>query len=212
MPPRVRLLVADDHPLFRDGLARAVRERPELELVAEATDGREALELIRRLEPDVALLDQRMPSLSGTDLVNAVCRDRLPTRVVLLSAFTGSDLIYQAMSTGAAGFLSKDADREEILDAVVAVARGETRVAPTLQGGLVEQIRMREASTRPVLSPREHEVLGLVAEGLSAPDIAARLQLGTTTIKTHLQAIYEKLGVADRAAAVAKAMRCGILE
>lgn len=212
MTRRVRLVIADDHPLFREGLARAVKERPDLELVAVVADGRSALAQIREEHPDVALVDQRMEGLTGTQIVNAVKRDKLATRVVLLSAFAGSDLIYEAMTLGACGFLSKDAERADILDAVVAVARGETRISPILQGGLVEQIRMRETADRPVLSPREQEVLALVADGLSAPEIAAHLQLGTTTIKTHLQAIYEKLGVADRAAAVATAMRCGLLE
>ncbi len=191
---------------------RAVRSRQELEIVGEAGDGREALEAIRELTPDVALLDVKMPSLDGTQITHAIKRDNLATRVVLLSAHAPSDLIYRAIALGAAAYLSKEASRDEICDTVAAVARGETRLTPEVQAELVRQIQMRSIDERPVLSPREREVLVLIAEGLSAPDAAARLHVSPATVKTHLQSLYEKLGVSDRAAAVARAMRVGLLE
>jgi two-component system, NarL family, nitrate/nitrite response regulator NarL len=209
---RTTVFVADDHPVFRDGLVRALRTRPEFELVGEAGDGREALEAIKRLAPAVALLDMKMPGLDGGAITHALRRDGVPTRVVLISAHAPSDLVYRAISLGAAAYLSKEASREEICDTVAAAARGETRLSPEIQGELVRQIQMRAVDERPVLSPREREVLELIAEGLSAPDIGKRLHVSPATVKTHLQSLYEKLGVSDRAAAVASAMRAGLLE
>jgi two-component system nitrate/nitrite response regulator NarL len=213
MPPsRTTVLVADDHPVFRDGLVRALKTRPEFDVVGEAGDGREALAEIKRLSPDVALLDVKMPRLDGPAIAQALRRDGLPTRVVLISAHAPSDLVYRAISLGAAAYLSKEASQDEICDTVAAVARGETRLSPAIQGELVRQIQMRAVGERPVLSPREREVLELIAEGLSAPDVAKRLHVSPATVKTHLQSLYEKLGVSDRAAAVASAMRNGLLE
>ena len=211
-PTRATVFVADDHPVFREGLIRAIRSRAELAFVGEAGNGREALEQIRELAPAVALLDVKMPDLDGTQVAHAIRRDGLPTRVVLLSAHAPSDLIYRAIALGAAAYVSKEASRDEICDTVAAVARGETRLAPDVQADLVHQIQMRAVDDRPVLSPREREVLVLIADGLSAPDVARRLHVSPATVKTHLQSLYEKLQVSDRAAAVARAMRLGLLE
>jgi two-component system, NarL family, nitrate/nitrite response regulator NarL len=131
---------------------------------------------------------------------------------VLISAHAPSDLIYRAISLGAAAYVSKESSRDEICDTVAAVARGETRLAPDVQAELVRQIQMRGVDDRPALSPREREVLVMIADGLSAPDVAGRLHVSPATVKTHLQSLYEKLGVSDRAAAVARAMRLGLLE
>jgi two-component system, NarL family, nitrate/nitrite response regulator NarL len=215
MPPsssRVRVLVADDHPLFREAVVRAVKERPELELVAEAADGTEALSAIREVRPDVAVIDVKMPGLDGIKVANAVARDGLPTKVVLLSAFLDGSMAFDAVAAGAAAYLSKDADRRRILDTIAAVSRGETVLAPEIQAGLAAEIRLRGAKDRPGLSERERQVLTLIADGKSAPEIGRMLFLSTATVKSHLQALYEKLGVSDRAAAVAEAMRRGLLE
>lgn len=209
---RVRVVIADDHPLFREAVVRAVRERPEFELVGEAADGREALSAIRELEPDVAVLDLKMPELDGLGVLNAVTRDRLPTRVVLLSAYLDGTVAFEAVAGGAAAFLSKDADRRRILDTVAAVSRGETVLAPEIQAGLADEIRLRGAKDRPGLSPRELEILKHIAEGRSAPEIGRLIHLSPATVKSHLQSLYDKLGVSDRAAAVAEAMRRGLLE
>lgn len=209
---RVRVLVADDHPLFREAIVRTVRERPEFELVAEAADGRAALAAIRELAPDVAVIDLKMPQLDGLAVVAAVRRDALPTRIVLLSAFLDGAVVVQEVAAGAAAYLSKEAGRREIADAVAAVARGETVLSPEAQAGIAAQLRQRGTQERPLLSPREREVLGHVAAGRGAPEIARRLQLSPATVKGHLQGLYEKLGVSDRAAAVAEAMRRGLLE
>jgi len=208
----VRVLVADDHPLFREAVVRAVRERPEFELAGEAADGREALALIRELRPDVAVLDVKMPGLDGLRVLNALQRDEVATRVILLSAFLDGTTAFEAVAVGAAAFVSKDADRRRITETIAAVGRGETVLGPEIQAGLAEEIRRRGGATRPGLSAREREILGHIAEGRSAPEIAALLFLSPATVKSHLGALYEKLGVSDRAAAVAEAMRRGLLE
>lgn len=210
---RVTVLVADDHPIYREGIVRAIKERPDLELVGEAGDGREALDQIKRSAPDVAVLDIRMPGLDGPQVLAALRRDSLETEVVFLSAFMDPELAYRTVAEGAKGYLSKSAARQEICDAVVAVARGGTALAPEAQQGLAAVIQERErAGGPPRLTEREQQVLRLIAEGLSAPQIGEQIHLSATTVKTHLHTLYEKLGVSDRAAAVAEAMRRGLLE
>jgi two-component system nitrate/nitrite response regulator NarL len=205
--------VADDHPVYREGIVRAINERPELELVGEAGDGREALDQIKELEPDVAVLDIRMPGLDGTQVLAAIRRDSNTTQVLFLTAFMEPELAYRTVADGAKGYLSKSAARQEICDAIVTVAQGGTALAPEAQEGIAQEIQERERSGgRPELTSREGEVLRLIADGLSAPQIAKELHLSTTTVKTHLHTLYEKLGVSDRAAAVAEAMRRGLLE
>jgi two-component system nitrate/nitrite response regulator NarL len=209
---RVTVVVADDHPLYREGVVRALSASGQIEIVGEAEDGRAALEQIQERRPDVALVDYKLPELDGVAVANAVVRDELPTRVLLVSAFTDSGVVYQALETGAAGFVSKEARREQIVDSVLAAARGENVVPPDIAAGLVSEIRLRKQNDRPALTQREQEVLRLIAAGKSLPEIAQELYLGLTTVKTHVQHLYEKLGVSDRAAAVASAMRRGLIE
>jgi two-component system nitrate/nitrite response regulator NarL len=208
----VRVLAANGQPLYRRGVAQAIRQRPDLELVGETGDGRSALDAIGAQEPDVAVLDGTLGGLSGGQVLNAVARDGLSTRVVLIEARPEPREVYAALAAGAAGYLTKDTDAGELCDAIVAVARGRTVVAPELQDGIADEIRLRSPRTRPLMSARERETLKLIADGLTAPDIARTLHLSTATVKTHLQHIYEKLGVSGRAAAVAQAMRRGLLE
>jgi two-component system, NarL family, nitrate/nitrite response regulator NarL len=209
---RVRVVVADDHPLYREGVVRALSASGQVEIVAEAEDGRSALAEIQEHKPDVALLDYKLPELEGVAITNAVVREQLPTRVLLVSAFADSGIVYKALETGAAGFISKEARREQIVDAVLACSRGENVVPPDVAAGLVSEIRLRKQDDTPALTPREQEILHLIASGKSLPEIAKELFLGLTTVKTHVQHLYEKLGVSDRAAAVASAMRRGLIE
>ena len=208
----IRVLVADNHPLYREAAAAAIRREHRLNLVAEECNGGRALEVLRELEPDVALLDMRMPELDGMQVLNAVVREGLHTRVVFLSAHTDGQTVYAAVGAGAAGYLSKDAPAEVVCDAIVTVAGGGTVLPANLQDGMAAEIRSRAAHERPLITPREHEVLKLVADGCSAPDMAKRLHLSQGTVKSHLQNLYQRLGVSDRAAAVAEAMRRGLLE
>ena len=209
---KVRVIVADDHPLYREGVVRALTGSGQVEVVAEFGDGREALTAIQEQAPDVALLDYKLPGLDGVAIAHAVNREGLATKVLLLSAFTDSGLVYEALQTGAAGYLPKEARREQIVDSVLGCARGETVVPVELTAGLVSEIRMRAANDAPVLTDREREILRLIAAGKSLPEIAKELFLGVTTVKTHVQHLYEKLGVSDRAAAVAEAMRKRLIE
>ena len=214
MPPaRVSVVVADDHPLFREGIERAVRERPDLELVGAAADGREALSQIRELAPQVAVLDLRLPGLDGLQVLNALTRDGIPTRVLFLSATGDAEVVFQAVQAGAAGYFRKEADRDAILNGIAAVAGGRTAIEPELQAGVFDQIRLRgTGEERPILTTREREVLALMADGLSGPQIAERLIVALPTVKTHQARLYDKLGVSDRAAAVAEGMRRGLVE
>jgi len=208
---RIRVLVADDHPLYREAVVRAVRARPEFELIGQAADGRAALGAIRDSAPDIAVLDVEMPSLGGVDVVRAVNRDALGTRVVLLSAHLESDTVYAAVAEGVRAYLSKAWPAERICDALIAVARGEVILPEEIQAGLAAAIRSN-AGPKVHLTPREHDVLVGLAGGKSAPAIAAELHVSTATVKTHLKTLYEKLGVSDRAAAVAESMRRGLIE
>ena len=209
---KVRVVVADDHPLVREGVVRALTASGSVDVVGEAEDGTTALEMIRTQRPDVALLDFRMPGLDGAQVVTAVRRDELPTRVLILSAHDESAIVYQALQEGAAGFLPKESERTEIVNAVLACAKGRDVVSPSVAAGLAGEIRRRAEPTGPVLTPREREVLAGISEGKSIPAIAAQLYLAPSTVKTHVQRLYEKLGVSDRAAAVAEAMRRKLLE
>ena len=215
---RVTVFVADDHPIYREGLVEALKRRDDLEIVGEASDGPEALERIRELQPQVAVLDLAMPGMSGFEVLNAIQREGLPTKVVVLSASTDSEAVFKAVAEGAVAYVPKESSRDEVSEAILAASRGEVVLSPDVQGGLVNEIRSRGTATggagggASALSPRESEVLKMTAEGLSAPEIGFRLHISSATVKTHMQAAYEKLGVTDRAAAVAEAMRQGLLE
>jgi two-component system nitrate/nitrite response regulator NarL len=209
---KVRVVVGDDHPLFRDGVVRALTSSGFIDVVAEADDGRAALEAIRTHEPQVALLDYRMPGLDGAEVAAAVKRDELPTRVLLVSAHDESAIVYRALQEGAAGFLPKESTRSELVNAVLDCAKGRDVVAPSLAAGLAGEIRKRAEPEGPVLSPREREVLQMIASGSSIPAMAKQLFLAPSTVKTHVQRLYDKLGVSDRGTAVAEAMRRKLLD
>ena len=213
MATPARVLIAERQPLYRDGLARVVESCRDLELVGVAAEAGEALAELKRLAPDVAVLDIALPDLPGSSAVATLRREGVEAQVVLLAAEVDSATVYQAVAAGAKGFLSKDADAAEIGASIAAVGRGETVLAPAVQSALATQIQRRaERDSAPALSAREAEVLRLIADGRSAPEIGAELHLSTATVKGHLQSLYDKLGVSDRAAAVARAMRCGLLD
>ena len=208
----VTVVVGDDHPMYREGVVRALKESGRISVLAEAGDGREALEAIREHRPAVALLDYRMPEIDGLAVVAAVARDGLSTYVLLLSATEDPATVYEALAAGAAGYLTKEADRDEIVAAVISCAKGAGYVPTQVASGLAGEVRQRTRGDATLLSPREGEVIKLIAQGLSVPDIATHLHLAPTTVRTHVQHLYEKLGVSDRAAAVAEAMRRRLVE
>jgi two-component system, NarL family, nitrate/nitrite response regulator NarL len=206
----VRVLVADDHPAMRGALARLVREDRRLVLVGEADDGAAAASLIETTAPDVALLDVRMPRLDGLALVRRLRAQRSPVRVLLISGSDDSETAHEAISQGAAGFLSKDAEENEIAEAIVTVARGRSVLSADLQSGVLDLLRER-TGVGVQLSQRERQLLDLASQGLSTPEIARRLYLSPNTVKTYWQRLYDKLGTSDRGSAIAEALRRGLL-
>ncbi len=209
---KVRVVVGDDHPIYRDGIVAALNRSEQTEVVTAVADGQAALAAIVEHAPDVALLDYKMPGLDGIAVAHAVTRDGLPTRVLLLSATTEGSVVYKAIQDGAAGYLSKDSDRDEIVNAVVACARGEKVLPPELVTSLATQVHRHAQTHGPLLSERERQTLRMIADGKTVRDMAKELFLAETTIKTHIRRLYEKLGVSDRGAAVAYAMRNNLLE
>ena len=207
------VVVADDHPVFREAIAAAIESSPELALAAAVADGPDALAAIRAHRPDVAVLDQQLPGLSGLEVLTAITGEGVPTRVMIVSADASGALVRAALLAGAAGFVSKSATLIAIRDAVHAVARGETSISPEVQADLVAAMRRGDHDVPAnALTPRELEVLGLIAAGKSAPEIARVLTVSTSTVKTHIRNVFEKLDVNDRAAAVAEGMRRGLLD
>jgi two-component system, NarL family, nitrate/nitrite response regulator NarL len=205
----VSVVLAEDHPIFRDGLRRMLEEHPAVEVVGEARDGRQALALVRAKRPDVALIDVRMPEPDGVAIAAAATAEDLPTRIVLLSAFLDGALVHRALEAGAAGYLSKGEDEETLLDAVLAAARGETVISTDLQRAALEHVR-RRGSAR-LLSERETEILELLAAGKRDAEIADDIGVGKETVRTYKKRLYGKLDVNAAAAAVAAAMRRGLL-
>jgi two-component system nitrate/nitrite response regulator NarL len=208
----IRVLVADDHPVYLDGLAAAIGRAGDLELVATCRDGAEALQRILADAPDVAVLDLRMPGLTAQEILEEMAAAGSPTAVLVLSVVLAGDAIHECLSLGASGYIAKDADRSAICDAVRSVARGGTVLSDEAQRSVAAELKQRRIAPRELLSPRESEILGLLAGGASAPAIAERLYLSTATVKTHLHRLYEKLDVSDRAAAVAEGMRRGLIQ
>ena len=209
---RVTVYVAEDHPLFRKALIAAIKHRPDLAFVGSAAAGRPALEDIRTLSPDVLVLDMRLPDIDGLTVLNAITRDGLTTKVLVVSAHIESNIVYEALETGAAGFMSKLTDEQEVCDAIVTVARGDPVLPGELQAGVLEEIRARRDPGWPRLTDRELVIVRLLASGYTPPGIADELQISAATVRSHLQSLYAKLEVSTQAAAVAAAMRAGLLE
>jgi two-component system nitrate/nitrite response regulator NarL len=210
--PLIRVLAADSHPLYREGVARVIRQRPALQLVGEGDDASSTLDLLARTRPDVAVVDPAMPGLGASRMLSAIARQVLPTRIVLLAGTVRATEAYDALARGATAYLSKHATGEEIAEAIRRAALGEATIARELQTGVASQIRRRLRSDEPSLSARELQVLALVTDGRTAREIADELMISTSTVRTHLRRACDKLGVHDRAAAVAAAMRLGLLD
>ncbi len=208
----VRVLIADDHPLYRQGAASLIARCPELELVGEAGSGQEAVDAIRALTPDVAVVDLGLPDFDGITVLGMLERESLPTRVVIVSASEDGATIHRAFAYGARAWVPKVAAADVLCETLLTVARGESVILPSIQSALTRELRARRTRTdEPLLTARELEILRMCADGLSSPDIAAALFVSVPTVKTHLQHVYAKLEVSDRAAAVAQAMRRGAL-
>jgi DNA-binding NarL/FixJ family response regulator len=204
----IRLLIVDDHPVVRDGLSGMFGGEEDVEVVGQAADGAEAVRRARGLRPDVILMDLRMPGMDGVAAIAALAAAGSSARVLVLTTFDTDSDVLPAIEAGATGYLLKDSPRAELLRAVRAAARGESVLSPSVATRLVGQVR---APAQDPLSQRELEVLGLVARGSTNREAAARLFISEATVKTHLLHVYAKLGVNDRAAAVAEAFERGLL-
>lgn len=204
----IRLMIVDDHPVVRDGLRGMLDADPDLEVVGEASDGAAALDMVDALRPDVILMDLRMPRLGGAAAIRALAERGADARVLVLTTYDTDSDVVPALEAGATGYLLKDAPRDELVRAIRAAASGKTVLAPSVAARLVSQLR---APDQEALSDRELEVLTLIARGETNRGAAARLFISEATVKTHLLHAYAKLGVADRAAAVAVGYERGLL-
>ncbi|MFC6088734.1 response regulator [Saccharothrix lopnurensis] len=202
----IRVVVVDDHPVVRDGLRGMLATAGDVEVVGEAADGAEAVAVVRAVAPDVVLMDLRMPGVDGVTAIERL-RD-FPTRVLVLTTYDTDSDVLPAIKAGATGYLLKDTPRDELFRAVRSAARGEAVLSPSVATRLVGQVRQPAAEP---LSDREVEVLGLIARGCTNREAAVRLFISEATVKTHLVHVYAKLGVKDRAAAVAVAYERGLL-
>ncbi|MBG0821979.1 response regulator transcription factor [Planomonospora sp. ID91781] len=205
---RVRLVIVDDHPVVRDGLRGMFVEQADLEVVGEAEDGERGLAVAVRERPDVVLTDLRMPGLGGAEFIGLLTRRVPSARVLVLTTYDGDDDVLPALTAGAIGYLLKDSPRQEVFRAVRAAAAGETVLSPAVAARVLDRVR---APAPAGLSERERTVLALVARGSTSKEAAAALFISETTVKTHLAHIYTKLGVSDRASAVAAAYDRGLL-
>ncbi|MEV6417483.1 response regulator transcription factor [Kribbella sp. NPDC051718] len=204
----IKLLIADDHPVVRDGLSGMFARDPDFEVLGEAADGAEALALARELQPDVILMDLRMPGMDGLTAITELAKQGSVARVLVLTTYDTDTYVVPAIEAGATGYLLKDAPRDELLRAVRAAAAGESVLSPSVASRLVSRVRTPVAGP---LTQREIEVLELVAAGNTNREIAVKLFISEATVKSHLLNLYLKLGVNDRAAAVAEGFKRGLL-
>jgi len=205
---RIKILITDDHPVVRSGIRGMLETEPDFDVIAEAKNGREALELVQKFNPDVVLMDLRMPEMEGVEAITNIKESHPNIHILVLTTFDTDADIVRAVEAGATGYMLKDAPREELFRAVRATARGEAALAPTVASRLMGKMR---SSGEEALSPREIDVLMLVARGASNQDVAEKLHISKATVKSHLLQIYIKLGVSDRTAAATTAIERGII-
>ena len=212
----IRVMVVDDHPVFRKGLISVLSDRPEFTIVGQATNGTEAITRATELQPDVIVMDVRMPDCSGVEATAALQQVTPSTKVLMLTVSDENDDLFAAMEAGARGYLLKSAELEGLISAIKVVAAGDVIITPVMAARLMNELRQggrhRADEDFNELSPREKKVMQLVAQGSSNKEIAAALSISETTVKAHLRAILEKLHVKNRAQAAAKAMSRGLLK
>lgn len=204
----LRLVLVDDHPVVRGGLKLLLESEPDLRVVAEASDGVGAIDVVLEHRPDLVLMDLQMPKMGGVEATRSIVESWPDARILVLTTYDTDESIVTAVEAGASGYLLKDADTDVLIDGVRRAAAGETVLAPPVARRLVDRVRQPDAMA---LSARELEVLRQVARGASNAEIATTLFISSATVKTHLVHIYDKLGVSDRAAAVARAYQNRIL-
>ena len=211
----IRLLLADDHRMLREGLRRSMVDEG-FEVVGEADNGEIAVRLAAELEPDVVLMDVSMPEMDGVEATRLICKSGTETRVIMLTMHADTEVLARALRAGASGYLVKDCSTTEVADAVRMAANGDTALSPQLAATMLDEVRRLEAPDPKedddrVVTKREEEVLQLIADGCSTPEVAERLFISQKTVKNHLASIYQKLDARDRTQAVLQAVRMGII-
>ncbi|BAZ70917.1 two component transcriptional regulator, LuxR family protein (plasmid) [Fischerella sp. NIES-4106] len=201
----IRVLIVDDHSIIRQGLATIINRDPEMTVIAQAEDGKQAIALFREYQPDVTLMDLRMPQMPGVEAITAICAEFKAARIVVLTTYDGDEDIYRGLKAGAKGYLLKDAKPNELLSAIRTIHRGQQYIPPEVGAKLVQRM------SNPELSERELDVLRLMAQGMSNLEIGTTLSIGESTVKSHVNRILSKLGVSDRTQAVIIAVKRGIV-
>ncbi len=201
----IRVLIVDDHAIVRQGLATIINRDPEMTVIAQAEDGQQAIALFREYQPDVTLMDLRMPKMGGVEAIMAICAEFKQARIALLTTYDGDEDIYRGLQAGAQGYLLKDSKLGELLNAIRAIHNGQKYIPPEVGAKLLQRM------TNPELSERELEVLRLMAQGMGNQEIATVLSIGESTVKSHVNRILSKLGVSDRTQAVIIAVKRGIV-
>jgi DNA-binding NarL/FixJ family response regulator len=205
-PSLIRILTVDDHPLLRKGIAALVNGEPDLKLVAEASNGNEAIDAFRSHRPDVTLMDLQMPEVDGIDAIDRICREFPAARIIVLTTYSGDTQVLRALKAGARGYILKGHVHKELLDAIRAVHAGQKRIPPEIAAQLADH------ATDDALTEREIDVLRLIGAGNSNKQIADQLSIGEATVKSHVTNILSKLGANDRAHSVTIGLKRGIIE
>jgi len=209
----MRILIADDHPVVREGLSAMLNRQPDIEVVGEAENGRECVEKTRKLRPDIVLMDLRMPEMDGVEAMRQIAATNPEVRFIVLTTYDNDEYIFKGIEAGARAYLLKDSPREELFKAIRAVHRGESLIQPAVAGKVLDRFAelSRQVQAPEALSDREVEVVKLMAEGAANKEIAVSLHISESTVKTHIQTIFQKLGVSERTGAVTQAIRKGII-
>lgn len=212
----VRVVIADDQALVRAGFSKLLEAEPDIDVVGESVDGAETVEIVRRLGPDLVLMDIRMPTMDGLEATRRILKSAARTRVLILTTYDLDEYVYEALKAGASGFLLKDSPPEQLISAIHVVAAGDALLAPQITRRLIEEFARRPTPRSEPrlaqLTPRETDVLKVLARGLSNAEIAAELILGEATVKTHVGNVLTKLALRDRAQAVVFAYESGLVQ
>ena len=209
----IKILIADDHPVVREGLMSMLKRERDFAVVGDAKDGLEAVSKTKELSPDVVLMDLRMPELDGVEAINQIKAAKPDTKFIILTTYSDDDYIFRGIEAGARAYLLKDAPRDELFKAIRAVYRGESLLQPVVASRVLDRMTelSRRAPSSEELSGRAREVLQLMAKGSANKEIAAALSISQSTVKTHISNIFQKLGVNDRTGAVTEALKKGII-